>query len=100
MTINVRIRPDGEFVPVKVEKDPTDVIDLVVDYSQYFKTDDITTTTVTGQSVTIDSSAEAANVVTIWISAGTNGTNGEVKIVTSSATRTLERTIIVIVENK
>jgi hypothetical protein len=100
MTINVRIRPDGEFVPAQVEKDPTDVIDLVVDYSQYFKTDDITTTTVTGQSVTIDSSAEAANVVTIWISAGTNGTNGEVKIVTSSATRTLERTIIVIVENK
>jgi hypothetical protein len=100
MTINVRIKPDGEFLPNSIQKDPSDVIDVVVDYSQYFKTDDITTTTVTGTNVTIDSSAEAANVVTIFISAGTNGTDGEIKITTSSATRTLERTIIVEVDNK
>ena len=100
MTINVRIKPDGTFVPVAIEKDPTDVIDIVVDYTQYFKTDTITTATVTGEEITIDSSAVASNIVTIWISAGSANTQGEIKIIVSSSTRTLERTLIVKVENK
>lgn len=100
MTINVRIKPNGEFLPSIIEKDPEDVVDVVVDYTQYFKTDDITTITVVGTNVTIDSSSELDNIVTIFISEGTNGTNGEIKITVSSATRTLERTILVIVENK
>lgn len=100
MTINVRIKPDGEFVLIPIEKDPTDVIDIVVDYSQYFKTDAITTTVVTGESITIDSSVEADNIVTIFISEGSNGTDGRIKIVVSSTTVTLERTLIVKVENK
>lgn len=99
MTINVRIKPDGNFVPVDIDKDPTDVIDIVVDYTQYFKTDTIDTITVTGTNITIDSSALSNNVVTIFISAGNNGTDGEIKLITSSPTRTIERTLIVKVEN-
>ena len=99
MTINIRIKPDGNFLPSRIDKDPTDVIDITIDYSQYFKTDDITTTTVVGTNITIDSSAEAANIVTIFISEGQNGTDGEMKITVSSATVTLERTLRVVVEN-
>ena len=100
MTINVRIKPDGDFLPKRIEKDPADVIDVVVDYSQYFKTDPITTITVTGTGLTIDSSSETDNIVTLFMSAGNNGTPGKIEIKVESATVTLERTIIVNVENK
>lgn len=100
--INIRIKPSGEFVFTgRIEKDPADVVDLVVDYTQYFMTDNITSITVTGKNVTIDSSSETDNVVTIFISGGTTTDifdrndilTATVKIKTSSATRTLERTI-------
>ena len=100
MTINVRIKPDGDFLPKRIEKDPADVIDVVVDYSQYFKTDPITTITVTGINITIDSSSETDNIVTLFMSEGTNRTIGRIEIKVESATRTLERTIIVVVEDK
>lgn len=98
--INIRITPSGDFIPDNIVKDPADVVDVIVDFSQYFKTDTITTATVVGTNVTIDSSALASNTVTIFISAGTDGTDGEIKITVSSATRTLERSTIVKVENK
>ena len=100
MTINVRIKPDGDFLPRRLDKDPADVIDVVVDFSQYFKTDAITTATVEGTNVTIDSSSETDNVVTFFMSGGSNGTNGKIKLTVSSATRTLERTLLVVVENR
>jgi len=99
MTINVRIKPDGNFLPTRFKKDPEDVIDVTIDYSQYFKTDAITTIVVVGTNITIDSSSETDNIVTLFISAGSNGTNGEIKLTVSSATRTLERTLFVEVEN-
>jgi len=104
MTVNVRIKPDGKFVFTgNIEKDPSDVIDLVVDYTQYFKTDAITSAAAVGTNVDIDSVSETDNVVTIILSGGTtndffNGTEivgAKVKVTVSSATRTLERTIIV-----
>lgn len=100
MTINVRIKPDGDFLPKRIEKDSADVIDVVVDYTQYFKTDDITTITVVGTNITIDSSVELDNIVTLFMSEGNNGTRGKIVIKVESATRTLERTIIVNVEDK
>ena len=100
MTINVRIKPDGDFLPRRIEKDPADVIDVVVDYSQYFKTDPIVTFTVTGTNLTIDSSSETDNIITLFMSEGTNRTRAEVALKVESATRTLERTIIVLVEDK
>lgn len=96
--IKIRVKPDGEFLfRGNIVKDPTDVVDLVVDYTQYFQADNITSITVTGENITIDSSSETDNVLTIFVSAG-NATsfvkpNAEVKIKVSSATRTLERTI-------
>lgn len=106
--INVRVKPGGEFVFTgDITKDPADVVDLIVDYTQYFKTDTITSVTVVGTNVTIDSSAVASNIVTIFISGGTTSLetthrlrNAKVKITVSSATRTLERTVIVKVMNK
>ena len=107
--INVRIKPSGDFVFTgDIQKDPDDVVDLIVDYTQYFKTDAITTTTVVGTNITIDSSAETNNIVTIFVSGGTvtdtidstRRTIGEVAITTKSATRTLKRTIPVILRTK
>jgi hypothetical protein len=98
--INIRITPNGDFLPSNIEKDPADVVDVIVDFSQYFKTDTITTATVVGTNITIDSSALSSNTVTIFISAGTDGTDGEIKLTVSSATRTLERSILVKVEDK
>jgi hypothetical protein len=100
VTINVRIKPDGNFLPDTIEKDPADVVDVVIDYTQYFKTDTITTVTVVGTNVTIDSDSLSANVVTLFISGGSDGTNGEIKLTVSSATVTIERTLIVRIENK
>lgn len=102
--INVRITPAGKFVFTgNIEKDPNDVVDLIVDYTQYFKTDNITTAVAVGTDVTIDSVSETDNIVTVFISGGTttdvfNGreiVGAKVKITVSSPTRTLERTIIV-----
>ena len=107
--INVRIAPSGDFVfSGNKEKDPADVVDVVVDYTQYFKTDDITSITVTGTNLTIDSSAEADNIVTIFISGGTitdtfgdaRRSTGQIVITTSSATRTLKRRIPIIITTK
>lgn len=100
MTINVRIKPDGDFLPFLIEKDPADVIEVTVDYSQYFKTADVTSFTIVGTNVTIDSSSETNNIITLFMSGGTHETNGEIKIKASSATQTIERTIIVRVVEK
>jgi len=42
MTIDVRIKPDGDFLPQRIKKDPADVVDVVIDYTQYFKTNTLT----------------------------------------------------------
>jgi len=102
MTINVRVKPDGKFVYQRLTKDPEDVVDLVVDFTQYFKTDSITTTAAVGTNITVDSVSETANIVTVFLSGGTTSPIGNgftqqgarVKITVSSATRTLERTVM------
>ena len=97
--INFRISPSGEVLHNNASVDPSDVIDLVVNYTQFYKSDTITTITVTGTNVTIDSSAVASNVVTIWISSAVVDC-AEVKIKTESATRTIERTLFIPVKEK
>jgi len=97
--INYKVSPGGDIIGCG-ELDPSDVVDLVVDYLPYFKSDTISTITVTGTNVTIDSSAVASNVVTIFVSSGIDGTNAEVKIKTETSTRTLERTLFLPVEQK
>ena len=105
--IKLWVKPDGDILyRGRIEKDPADVVDLIVDYTQYFKTDTITSITVTGTNIDIDSSAVASNIVTIFVSGGSNNdtlgssSNAEVKIKASSTTRTIERTIEIRVINK
>ena len=84
------------------EKDPSDVIDFPVDFTQFLQTDTILSRTVTVEDVTLDSSTLSGNVVTCWISGGTAGTTGVVtiNIVTNNAVpRTIERSFKVDVLN-
>ena len=78
--INVLVKPDGEFLHNDISVDPSDIVDLVVNYAPYFKSDNITTITVTGTSITIDSSSETDNVLTIFLSTGIECSTAEVKI--------------------
>ena len=85
-----------------VRKDPADVIDYPLDFTQLLQSDTISTATVTADNVTIDSSSVSGNVVTIFVSAGTNCTTATVKvtIVTANVTpRTFERSFKIRVEN-
>ena len=84
------------------EKDPSDVIDYVLNFGGLLKNDTIATATVTGENVTIDSSSVSGNIVTIYVSGGSAGSIGKVKttIVTNNSTpRTIERTFRIKVEN-
>ena len=75
-------------------KDPSDVIDYILDFSKLLQADAISTATVTGTNITIDSSAVSGNIVTIFVSGGTNCTLGTIKttiVTTNSTPRTIER---------
>ena len=83
-------------------KDPSDVMDIICDFGPFLKSDTINTATVTGTNITIDSNSVSGNVVTVFISGGSNCTTGTVKIniVTSNATpRTFERSFKVNIKN-
>lgn len=88
---------------LEVCKDPSDVIDYIVDWTQLLQSDTISTAAVVGTNITIDSSSISGNTVTIFVSGGTNGNTGTVKmtIVTNNATpRTFERSFRIRVEDK
>ena len=88
---------------LEVCKDPADVIDYIVDWTQLLQSDGISTATVKGTNITIDSSSFTGKVLTIFVSAGIDGNIGIVKmtIVTTNATpRTYERSFRVRIENK
>ena len=85
----MRWTPTSTFV-----KDPADVIDYTLDFTALLQTDTISTATVVGTNVTIDSSSVSGNIVTIFVSGGNNCSRATVKvtIVTTNATpRTIER---------
>jgi hypothetical protein len=87
---------------IEVVVDPSDVRDYDFDFTQLLQADTISTATVTGENITIDSSSISGNVVTAFISGGSDCTTGTitVKIVTANATpRTFERSIKVKVRN-
>lgn len=84
-------------------KDPADVIDYVVDWTQLLQSDGISTITIVGTNITIDSSSFSGKVVTIFVSGGVNGNTGIIKmtiVTTNSTPRTYERSFRVRVENK
>ncbi len=100
MTINVRIKPDGSFLPMLIQKDPVDVIRVTIDYAQYFKLEAITSFTIVGTNLDIDSSSETDNIITLFMSGGTRETPGRIKIKASSATQTIDRSLIVRIVEK
>lgn len=84
-------------------KDPSDVIDYTLDYTQLLQSDGIASIAVVGTNVTIDSSSFSGKVVTIFVSGGTKGATGVVQttIITTNATpRTFERSFRISVEEK
>ncbi len=100
--ITIRIPPPGTALRFSSSKDPSDVFDYAMDFKQLLQSDTINTATVTSTEVTIDSSSVSGNVVTFFVSGGTNGNSGviTVKIVTSNATpRTFERSFKIKVED-
>lgn len=95
-TFTIRVPPATTPLSFSSEKDPSDVVDYAMDFTQFLQSDTINTATVTSEDVTIDSSSVSGNVVTFFVSGGNDCTDGviTVKIVTSNATpRTFERSI-------
>lgn len=92
----MRWQPDLEF-----KKDPSDVIDFVLNFTPLLQGDTVNTATVSGENITVDYSVSGNNV-TIFVSGGVAGTVAKVKttVVTSNATpRTFERSFKVRIEN-
>ena len=85
---------------VSVRKDPSDIIDIQLDFSPQIKSTSISTLSVNGTNLTIDSSSESSGVATARVSGGTNGTEGEVRYTATMSDGTrLERTVLVDVQN-
>jgi len=83
-------------------KDPADVVDYTLNFKGLLQSDVISTATIVGTDITIDSSSVSGNVVTIWVSGGTDGTKAEIKttiVTTNSTPRTFERTFTVDIKN-
>ena len=80
----------------KVIKDPSDVIDVKMDFGPILASDTISAATVSGTNITIDSTSTAGSAVTSFISGGFNGTEGELRFnISTTGGRVFERTIIV-----
>lgn len=85
------------------EKDPDATLDYAFDWSSWLAAGEtITTPTVTAETgLTLDSSSEAAGIVTAWVSGGTAGNNYTLACrITTSAGRTDERTMRLIVRQR
>ena len=86
-------------------KDPDAVLDYAFDWSSWLDAgagEAISSHTIDADTgITVDSSAEAAGVVTVWLSGGTHGTDYAVRceIVTDDS-RTDERTMIIKVQER
>ena len=85
---------------ITIPKDPADVIEVELDYGPLLQADTISTKTVVGTNITIDSSSISGNVVTIWLSGGTSGTDASVTTtIVTAQPRTIERSFIIDVED-
>ena len=87
-----------------IVKDPQAVLDYTVDFAPWLLpvTDTISTATVTGTGVTVDSSdVVAGTAVTMWISGGTVNTTGSAVVrITTVDGRTDERTVYFRIKNR
>ena len=93
----MRWTPKLEFI-----KDPEDDIDFILNFTPLLQGDTINTINVEGENITIDSSSQANNKVTIFVSGGSNGGVGKVTttIVTNNSTpRTFRRMFRVVIQD-
>lgn len=84
-------------------KDPSAVLDWTFDWSNWLAAaETITDHTITADTgITVDSSTEDAGVVTVWLSGGTARIDYRVScLITTSAGRTDERSIMIQVEDR
>lgn len=83
-------------------KDPDAVLDYQFDWSQWLASGEtITSKTVTVAGVTLDSSPNDDTAVTCWLSGGTAGTTATCSCrITTSAGRTVERSIDVLIRER
>jgi ribosomal protein S28E/S33 len=87
---------------VQIKKDPSDVIEVTLNFAPFLGADTIDTATCTSDDVDVDSSSVSGNVVTVWLSGGSAGSVATVKttIVTTNATpRTIQRSFDVKIED-
>lgn len=92
--IKIKIPPALVDLKFSSSKDPSDVFDYDMDFTQLLQSDGIASITVTGKNIDIDSSSFSGKVVTFFVSGGVdrNIATVTVKIVTTNATpRTYER---------
>ena len=84
-------------------KDPSAVLDYAFDWNEWLATGEtITDHTITADTgITVDSSTEDAGKVTVWLSGGTAGIDYKVAcLITTTAGRTDERSVVIQVENR
>jgi len=102
-TITIKIPPSLVDLRFSSSKDPSDVFDYDMDFTQLLQSDGIASVTVTAKNLTIDSSSFSGKVVTFFVSGGTDGQIGIVttKIVTTNTTpRTFERSFKIEIKEK
>lgn len=74
-------------------KDPSDVVDYVIDWTDVLASDTIATATYTAPGLTVNSSSNTSTTSTVWLAGGTAGATCEVTCrITTAGGRTFERT--------
>jgi hypothetical protein len=84
-------------------KAPNEVLDYTIDWSDFLAEGEaISASTFTAASgITKDSQSNSNNAATVWLSGGTHGQEYVVKnTITTSASRTAERSIKIICRNR
>ena len=78
-------------------KDPQEVLDYQIDWSDWLDTDTISTSAwVVQTGITKDSSSNTTTTATVWLSGGTNGSRYVItNTITTSDGRTAERSFII-----
>jgi hypothetical protein len=82
---------------ILAQKDPSDVIDYVIDWSGVLGADTISTSTWSiPAGITQNSESETTTTATIWLSGGTSGTDYPiVNTIVTAGGRTWSRTFVV-----
>lgn len=92
-------------MPQQFTKDPDAVLDYKFDWSDWLATNETissqTTTASTGLTVDSSSITDANKSVTVWLSSGTVGNTYTVRSrITTSASRTDDRTMQIVIRDK